>query len=537
MAKGYLCLVLHAHLPFIRHPEYNTFLEEDWLFEAIIETYIPLLRSYEELMAENINFKVTMSITPSLCEMLADPVLQDRFVSRLNKLIELSYNEINRTNNSAFHSVANMYHNNLKYCYDFFVNRYNKNILNAFRFYQDKGYLEIITCGATHGFMPLININENAINAQIEVAVKNYFKHFGRYPKGIWNSECAYYPGLEKYLKKWGIRYFFIDNHGILFAEKRPKYGVFAPLYCRNGVAAFGRDVESSKQVWSSKEGYPGDGDYREFYRDIGFDLPIEYIRPYIHSDEIRNMTGFKYYRITSKEGNKEPYNPEWAYNKVRAHAANFKFNREKQVEFLSSIIDRDPIIVAPYDAELFGHWWFEGPVFIKELCREINNSGIVSMITASEYLKKYPVNQVATPCLSSWGNKGYMDVWLNGANDWIYRHLHECSDKMVEMANGFQNTDDALKKRVLNQMARELLIAQTSCWAFIMSTGTTVDFAVREVKAHLARFLDLYNMLKYNNVNYGTLENYEWRDSIFQEMDYLAYSDNHRVNEGFFLE
>jgi 1,4-alpha-glucan branching enzyme len=533
MAKGYLCLMLHAHLPFIRHPEYESFMEEDWLFEAIIETYIPLLRSYEELKNENINFRVTMSITPTLCEMLADNLLQDRFVRKLNMLIDLSEKEIIRTAGSDFHNVAQMYHNNLKYCYDFFVNRFGKNILRAFKYFQDEGFLEIVACSATHGFMPLLNLNENAINAQIEVAVKNYYKHFGCYPKGIWNAECAYYPGLEKYLKKWGIKYFFVDTHGIIFAEKRPKYGVFAPLYCKNGVAAFARDAESSKQVWSSKEGYPGDFDYREFYRDIGYDLPIEYIRPYLHVEDIRHMTGFKYYRITATGNDKAPYNPEWAYNKVKMHASNFKFNREKQAEYLCSIIDREPIIIAPYDAELFGHWWYEGPLFIKELCREFHNSGIVSMITPSEYLKKYPVNQVSTPSMSSWGNKGYMDVWLNGANDWIYRHLHESADKMVEMANGFPDESDQLKRRVLNQMARELLISQTSCWAFIMSTGTTVSFAVKEVKDHLGRFIDLYNMLKLNNINTSALEDYEWRDTIFQEIDYMAFSDSHRISEG----
>ena len=534
MANGFLCLQLHAHLPFIRHPEYNSFLEESWFYEAIIETYIPLLLVYEELVNEGVDFRITMSITPPLSEMFADNLLQDRFVENLSKLIELSEKEIKRTKGTEFFSTAKMYHDKLKQCYDTFVNKYNKNLINGFKKFQDMSKIEIMTCGATHGFMPLMNINKNAVNAQIETAVKNYFKHFGKYPAGIWNAECAYYPGLEEALRRWGVRFFFVDTHGILYAEKRPKYGIFAPIYCKNGVAAFGRDVDSSKQVWSAQEGYPGDADYREFYRDIGFDLPLDYIGPYIHSDGIRVMTGFKYYRITGRNVEKQPYNPEWAKNKVKVHAANFKFNREKQIEHLCSIMDREPIIVAPYDAELFGHWWYEGPDFIKELCREIHKSNIVKMITPSEYLKKYPVNQVSTPSMSSWGNKGYMEVWLNSGNDWIYKHYHECSDKMTELANTYPNTQDEKLRRALNQMTRELFIAQTSCWAFIMTTNTTVEYALKKVKGHLGKFIDLYNMVKSGNINDEYLHQCEWRDTIFQEVDYMSYSDEHTYNQGF---
>ena len=528
MSKGFLCLVLHAHLPFVRHPEHEYFMEEDWLYEGIIETYIPLLKACQKLVDDKIDFRITMSISPSLCEMFADSLLQDRFVNKLNKLIELSYKELKRTKNTEFYSTANMYLHNLTSCYEIFVNKYNKNLINGLKYFQNIGKLEIITCGATHGFMPLLNVNKNAINAQIEIAVKNYYKHFGKYPKGIWNSECAYYPGLEEFFKKMGIRYFFIDSHGILYSEIRPKFGVFAPLYCHNGVAVFGRDVESSRQVWSATEGYPGDCDYRDFYRDIGFDLPLDYVSPYIHSDNIRMMTGFKYYRITGKNVEKQPYNPQWANNKIKKHAANFKYNREKQIQHLSSIIDREPIIVAPYDAELFGHWWYEGPDFINQLCREIYASDIVSMITPLEYLKKYPVNQVSTPCMSTWGNKGYMEVWLNGANDWIYRHLHGCAEKMIEMTNKYPDTDDEKIRRVLNQMARELLIAQTSCWAFIMATGTTVEYAKKKVKNHISRFMDFYNMLLFNDIDDNYLKQYEMHDNIFQEIDYMAYSDEH---------
>ena len=177
MAHGYICLQLHAHLPFIRHPEYDSFLEEGWFYEAIIETYVPLLNVFESLVNDNVDFRITMTITPPLCEMFSDPLLQDRFVANLNKLIELSDKELERTRNTEFYETAQMYSSKLRGVYDTFVNKYGKNLINGFKKFQDMGKIEIITCGATHGMMPLMNVNRNAVNAQIETAVKNYQKH------------------------------------------------------------------------------------------------------------------------------------------------------------------------------------------------------------------------------------------------------------------------------------------------------------------------------------------------------------------------
>jgi 1,4-alpha-glucan branching enzyme len=529
MAKGYLCLVLHAHLPYVRHPEYDNFLEEDWLYEAITETYIPLINVFDGLIRDNIDFRITMSITPPLANMLADGLLQDRYVRHLDKLIELAHKELQRTAwQPEFNVTAQMYLNKFNLCRKIFVDDYGKNILNAFKKFQDLGKLEIITCGATHGFFPLMDVVPNAVRAQLKVAAGSYEKHFGRSPRGIWNAECGYYPGLEEYHKEAGIKYFFTDSHGILHAEKRPKYGVFAPLYARNGVAAFGRDMESSKSVWSAEEGYPGDFCYREFYRDIGFDLDFDYIKPYIHDSGLRINTGIKYYKITGRTGNKEPYNYQTALEVVASHAGNFMFNREKQIDYLCSVMDREPIIVSPYDAELFGHWWYEGPDFINFLLRKIScDQDTIQLITPSEYLQYYPKNQVSTPSMSSWGNKGYSEVWLEGSNDWIYRHLHKIAERMVELANKYEDTTDGLYVRALNQAAREVLLAQSSDWAFIMKTDTMVEYAVKRTKDHINNFHDLYGMILENTIDEGFLHDLETKNNIFSEIDFHVYADN----------
>ncbi|MCM8789567.1 MAG: DUF1957 domain-containing protein, partial [Candidatus Omnitrophica bacterium] len=311
----------------------------------------------------------------------------------------------------------------------------------------------------------------------------------------------------------------------VLHGTPRPKYGIFAPVYCRGtGVACFGRDLESSKQVWSSIDGYPGDYNYREFYRDIGFDLEYDYIRPYIHPDGVRINTGIKYYRITGEGNNKEPYVPEWAKEKAIEHAGNFMFNRQKQVDYLYDFMHKKPILVSPYDAELFGHWWYEGPQWLEFLIRKIAfDQDEISLVTPTQYLNEHPRNQVITPSMSSWGWKGYSEMWLQGANDWIYRHLHYASEKMTELAKNFSNTNGILR-RALNQALRELLLAQSSDWAFIMGTGTHTNYAIRRTKEHLLRFDRLYQDIRANSIDADFLTELESKDNIFPNIDYRVH-------------
>ena len=534
---GYLAIVLHAHLPFVRHPEHKYFLEENWLYEAITATYLPLLEVWRGLRRDGVPFRVTMSISPPLCAMLSDDLLKLRYAAYLDRLIQLGADERRRTQPGAgtgagsdpsFHNLAWYYSNRfarLKALYD----SIQGDILSAYRELQDQGHLEIITVGATHGYLPVIKVPQ-ARRAQIQVAAASYRRHFGRSPRGIWLPECGYTDGVEDLLAEVGIHHFFVDTHGVANARPRPPLGIHAPIYTAAGVAAFARDLESSKQVWSANEGYPGDPDYRDFYRDVGFDLPLADVGPYVHPDGIRVHTGFKYYRVTGATvdlANKAPYNPDVAAARTEQHAANFIFNRERQIEWLGSGMDRKPLIVSPYDAELFGHWWFEGPLFLDNLFRKLAYSEVVRPVTPSEYLAEFPVNAVCDPSPSSWGDGGYSGVWVDGSNDWIYRHTHRAEIRMHELAAKFGPEDAALdpkRRRALNQAARELLLAQSSDWAFIMKTGTAVRYAVDRVKTHLARFRRLDGQIEANQVDAAWLGDLEWRDNLFPEIDYRVY-------------
>lgn len=535
--KGYVSFVLHAHLPFIHHPESEDYLEEQWLFEAISETYIPLILNFQKLVDEKVDFRFTMSLTPPLLNMLDNKLLQKRYIDYLKKHIELSKKEIDRTkDNAEINKLSHYYYERYSNDLHVFKDIYKCNIINAFKKFNDLGVLEIIGCGATHGYFPILYVNEKTVRAQIALGVQTYNKYFDKPLKGFWLPECGYVPEADKYLKEYGVQYVLVETHGILYADPTPLYGTYAPIVSPEGVVAFGRDLESSKQVWSSICGYPGDYNYREFYRDIGYDAPYDYIKPYIASNGVRVSTGIRYHRITGKTENKDIYNLQWAEDSVNLHAGDFFDCRCKQIDYLSSKTDNPPIIVCPYDAELYGHWWYEGPQWLYTLAKKIYYDKCnFSLITPGEYIEKFPKMQISSPCRSSWGAKGYSQVWLNPTNDYIHRHLHKAGDRMCEIASMYPNENlKSNKRRILNQCARELVLAQSSDWLFIITNGTMVDYAKKRIKDHIGRFTKMYLWLKNDedlikkdilaDEKQSFLKSIEEKDCIFPELNYELY-------------
>ena len=566
MPTGYFSLILHAHLPFVRHPEYPEFLEEDWLYEAITEVYLPLIFIFQTLHEAGVKPRLAMNVSPPLCEMLADEMLQTRYTAHLENLLELAKKELHRTQteDQNFHDVARMYVENLSSSLDLWNNRYKRNLVNAFRELQDEGVIEIITCCATHGFMPLISTIESR-RAQIAIAVTNYKKHFGRQPRGIWLAECAYEPGVEDLLKDNGIEYFISDTHAILYGDPRPRYGVHAPVVTPNGTAVFARDVETSQQVWSAEIGYPGNDLYREFYRDIGWDADLEYLKPHLHKDGERRHLGLKYHRITGRDvpqNHKEPYIPSMARDKAAENASHFITERIKQAKLLRETFEgHPPLVISPYDAELYGHWWFEGPQFIDFFFKKIHfDQDDIQCITPGDFLDSGLPIQEQNPTASSWGENGYYKVWINEGNSWMYPYQHDAERRMTELANRFADAETRGQRdagieispslrstipasRILNQAARELLLAQSSDWAFQIYQGTTVQYSSRRFQSHIQRFNMLAEMLDSSSPPYkggvaaasadgvvlsaaqlDLLTEIESRDNIFAEIDWRHF-------------
>ncbi len=524
MPLGQLALILHAHLPFVRHPEHDDFHEEHWLFEAITETYIPLLLMMERLMRDRVPFQLTMSITPPLCAMLQDELLQTRYVRHLDRTIDLAEREIARLRDEPEQlTLAHFYRDLFAETRRRFRDEWNRNLLAQFRHFRDAGALEIIASAATHAVLPLLANSPEALRAQVAIGCDIYRQTFGAESHGFWLPECAYSPKLDAALQEANLRWFVLDSHGLRFANPRPRRSIYAPCFTAAGPAAFARDPESSRQVWSAQSGYPGDPVYRDFYRDIGFDLPPEKLFP----DAIAqppHFTGLKYHRITGERAEKEIYQRARAEEAARAHAQHFFESRRQQCAELHSLV-AEPIVVMPFDAELFGHWWFEGPNFLEQFIRLVAAHGEeLSLTTPSEYLARHPTQEVVAPAASSWGEGGYLGVWLDPSNAWIYPHLLATARRMSEISRAHATVCDALCERTLRQLARELLLAQSSDWAFLIKTKTAADYASNRTVDHLARFNDLYEQLKAGAVDEAFLSEIESRDNLFPNLEWRHY-------------
>jgi 1,4-alpha-glucan branching enzyme len=522
MPSGYLIFVLHAHLPYVHHPEYDRFLEERWLFEAMTETYLPLLCQVDRLRSEGIGAKLTLSLSPTLVAMLEDPLLQQRYDAHLELCLRLADAEINRTRGEPeLHRLAWMYRALFEQIRDVFVQRCGRELSAAFRALADDGRLELITCAATHGFLPALAAHPPTVRAQVFAAVAEHERVFGRKPQGFWLPECGFFPGLDEVLAEAGIRYFFVDSHGLEHATPSPLFGVSSPVFCPSGVAAFARQPLTSKLVWSSKVGYPADPHYREYYRDIGYDLDSHYLEPFQHARGVRTATGIKYHRVTGPSAHKQLYDPDAAQKAAERHARDFVHRCREHVLRVARAMPFPPAIVSPYDAELLGHWWFEGPQWLYSVLRELGSGGELSASTPSEYLASHPVQQKGMPAPSTWGRNGYAEQWINSKTQGLWRPLHEAARRMEEAARARAAAPPGgVEERLLRQAGRELMLAQSSDWPFAITNGTTEQYARRRFQDHLARFHDLLDDLDQRRIDPEKIEALEYMDSILPSLD-----------------
>lgn len=527
MANTNVNLVLHAHMPFIRHPEHERYLEEDWLFESINESYQPLLRMLKKLRDDKVSFKISMCFSPTLISMLLDPLLQKRYMNYLKLHIELGRKEVKRCAKEQKEALemAKTYLAALELNFKEYKSVYNKNILTGFKELKEQGYLELIASAATNSFFPVYSEYPIAINAQVEIGISTFIDAFGYQPDGFWLPECGYYPGLEEILAKHNISYFPASSQSVLFSETRCDTGVYRPVRTENGLTIFPRDYQTTSLAWSH-EGYPSSKEYREFYRDIGYDLPLEYIGPYIHEPEVRVFTGFKYWAITEYGPNKDYYNKEKAMDKAKQHAKNFIYNiAQKSRSIRSNVGDKDPLFTLCFDAELFGHWWYEGLQWLETFIVEQNTEcASLSLISPKDLIESdYRNFQVIKPCLSSWSEGGFARIWLDGSNNWVYRHTHKAIERMVELSERFPN-QRSLKKRFLDQAAREVLLSMAGDWPYMMYNGTNSQFAKNKLISHLANFNVVYSNMCKNAVNTEWLVKSESRDNIFPQIDYNIF-------------
>lgn len=524
-AKASVNLILHAHSPYVRHLEYPKFLEENWLFESLCESYIPLLRMLMDLRNVSSGIRLSICFSPTLCTMLCDDPLRERFVQYLLSRIELGEKEVERCAEQAPENlpIARIYLEKYRSCLSFYEDC-GRDILSQFAKLQEAGMVELVATAATHCYLPLYQSYKTAVRAQIEIGIKSHIRFFKSAPAGFWLPECGYYPGLEKELEKYGVKWCQIPAHSIITARNRIESAGYQPVRLYDSsIAGFPRDWSITNLVWSDTTGYPCDPDYREFYRDIGYDLDLDYIRPYIHEPDVRVFTGYKYNAITGRDEDKRPYDPSVAQKKIDLHADNFLYHLRRKTLSFCAETKTSPVLNLCFDAELFGHRWYEGIEFLRRVLERSQNEDTLELTTPSVILSRGIECERAELNECSWGRGGYSDCWLDSENSWLYRHTHKAIERMEELARRFPG-QRSLKCRFLNQAAREVLLAMASDWPYILHDKTSVIYAEKRLRNHLGSFNVVYSNMCKNSVHTEWLVKAERRNAIFPEMDYNLF-------------
>lgn len=556
---GAFSFVLHSHLPYCRLAGRWPHGEE-WIHEATAETYIPLLDALYDLREEGVEYRLTVSLTPVLTEQLGDSDICGHFLHYVREEIEASEQDMERFRREGEDHrefLAGYYRDFYKQIEHSFRYRFGGDLVEAFKRLQDEGYVEIITCAATHGYLPLLS-RDSSIHAQLRTGVASYERHFGQSPRGIWLPECAYRPayldqrnvvrpGLEAFLAPLGLTSFLAETHAVEggepvgraagdvdigpYAAVKRRYlplpseereateaTTFRAYYVASGgglteppVAVIGRNDRIGKQVWSGEFGYPGDGDYREFHKK---------------DDE----SGLQYWRITSAEaglGEKDFYHPDWAEYRVGEHAAHFAGLVENLLQDHHAQEGEYGIVSANYDSELFGHWWFEGIRWIKLVLRQLAENPRVDLMSTSEYVDREPPREVVALPESSWGLGGGHWTWNNPHTRWMWGPTHEAEERMERLVRSYPQAEGDLLA-ALNQAGRELLLLQSSDWPFLVTTGQAEEYASKRFRSHLQRFQQLADMLEDegSGISRGAVDEIYELDNVFPDIDYHWFAE-----------
>jgi 1,4-alpha-glucan branching enzyme len=551
MKHGAFTFVLHSHLPYVRQAGRWPHGEE-WIHEAIAETYIPLLHTLCDLAEHDVPARLTLGITPVLAEQLEDPDVIRHFEAYAQDRAERAANDIARfeqLGDSHGAYLARWYEDFYSRSLARFRERFGRSLVGAARRLQDGGYLEVLTSAATHGYLPLLS-RDSSIRAQLETGVATYRRHFGRVAKSVWLPECAYRPayrehgairpGIEDFLAEVGLRLFFAETHtveggrpvGKALEEVIGPYGDIPHRYvvpvdetippserttfeayhvARPDVSVIGRNDRISMQVWSAEHGYPGDFDHREFHKKDA-------------------VSGLQYWRVTGAGvdlGDKDYYHPDWAEGKVAAQAEHFVRLVEEQLREYHEQTGKFGIVAAIYDTELFGHWWFEGVRWLGEVLARLARSETVELSTASGYLEAHPPEDVVALPESSWGMGGTHFTWDNQDTHWIWPQIHEAEARMERLVARHPAADGAALD-VLNQAARELLLLQSSDWPFLITTGQAAEYATERFEQHRERFDRLATLAEDGppdeEARRLAAELYE-RDKLFPDLDYRRWA------------
>jgi len=528
-----LCLVLHAHLPWVKRLDHARFLEESWLHEAVFECYLPLLRVLDGWKRDHIPAQICFSISPTLAGMLEDELLRQRRRARFRAWLDLAEREILRaTFDPALRSLAEFQRERLWEALRQ-LDALEENPLSGFAQHQREGRVELITSSATHALLPLLTRHPRTLHAQIHLALREHLRRFASPASGFWLPECAWSPELEPILREAGIRWTILESSSTSNQVDSPSISV-TPL----GLVCWHRDASTAELVWSRESGYPGDPRYRDFYRDTGFDAERSYLEPALPCPERAGFTGFKYHAIRSESGNKQRYDRPAALKAVEEHGWHFIESLSRRARFQNEHAPCSPTFgpwICPYDAELFGHWWFEGPEFLDAVARHAFHhpqgprlttpSAALDFLAASSKRESRPSPPAWTPPASTWGEGGDLRAWIHPHNAWMRPRIESLQTRMEQASflSAQPNltataTDDStvLIRRAWNQSVRELLLAQASDWPFQLRHDARSLFPRQQFERHAHACEVLLDQLENHSLDAAFLSRLEQEDSLF---------------------
>ena len=517
-----ISLVFEVHLPFIREYRKENILsqtgEEGRFFEYITETLLPLLEMLDRLQNDHIPFQLALAVSPVICHLLTDDHLIKKYLFYIDKQIEFGQQELQRTSgNDELYKLAEAYYSRIVDRRVAFTEKYEKNILKAFDVYRKRGKLEILASCATHAFLPFIGHNDESVQAQMEIPVSNYRSHFNGAAQGFWLPNLGWTPAIEPYLRAYNFNYTIVESHGLLFGNPLPKKGTFYPVKTPNGTLVFGRDFCAVHEI----EKFSSDVPYRNNDIDAGYELPAEAVNQFLSTEGERRKTGYKYH---AKDGN-SIYNPQAASDRAQQHARQFLENNTARLEAAANLMKETPLCLVAHNMDCFGRFWHEGTDFLESLFRMASRYRDLKFITPGEYIFRQDISslQVVEPEFSSSGDNGYAEPWLNVSNDWIYRHLIRSMERMTELAERFPD-DTGLKERALNQAAREILLAQSSDWPFLLYRQDSTEYAHNQAENALRNFTTIYEALGSNYISTEWLTTLERRHNIFPNINYRVF-------------
>ncbi|MDR3193372.1 MAG: DUF1957 domain-containing protein [Treponema sp.] len=525
-ASPVISLVLEVHHPFVHKGcpclENLSGPEEFRFFESLSETYLPLLETLERLDRLRIPFRLGLVVSPVLCHLLEDKRLIKKYLEYTDRQIEFGRAELDRSSdNPARQKLIRFYYDRFVERRIAFTERYDRDILKVLDVYQRRGNVEIIACPATHAFLPFYASCPEAVQAQIEAATFCYRSHFGKYPQGFWLPELGWSAELEKYLRAYNFGYTIVEAHGLVFGSPPALKGSFYPVKTPAGIFVLGRDFYAGRDLAARTGSGKEARVYRDNCSDAGYELPTELVGSFLGPKGLRRGTGYKY---QSREKGRV-YDPLAAQAQARAAARDFLESCVSRLDAASRLMEVPPLCLCAFNADSFGHNWYEGPLFIETLFREAAGRENIRFKTPAEYLfKQDSANfQTLSPEFSSQGTNGYAETWLDGSNDWMYRHAFRALERMIELAERFPD-DTGLKERALNQAAREILLMQSSDWPRMLYQEKSPEYARCCIEDSLRNFTTIYEALGSNYISTEWLTGLEKRHSIFPHINYRVF-------------